>query len=341
MVASPVRQIIVSNSTAANSFSSGLLRTSATDWTFKTILQDEIYVVDRDMNIITASNGISTSTVPLYIAKGQGNGVSPLFSIPINPKEVISVGEQDYVAPIQMVKTVGYNSGTGFTTQTLATDLGKTYKFLIHIEGDFKLGTTRNITGEYAFISTVNPSSSTPYADKVAFVKQFVDAINNDSRINTFVVAALSVDGTTNVGIQVTGLAQPYVLGYPTSFVSFVMGYATSDLSYNFLDINGNTATVSQAYMGGNGTYETLSYEEWLIQSNKGVSNFTEFPFNQILVESVKGNTYTIFNITGRTRNNTGIALTQTEYSIIIAIPTTNTSLKNYLSAVLGTTVNA
>lgn len=322
------RDFFISNVAGANFVTdNSSLLTSLTNRAFKTGLTvGDIYVTNSNYDNIITSAELNEG---IFIVEKQS---SVLFkqSPPIGFRNITSIKREDYDPKVEMVKSVGFTTGVTGAAVGLPSTFGITYTLPIFIIGDYKLGTARQIKENYIFTSSVSPTLTGANLDtaRASFFQQFVDKINNDPKMNSFVTAALVNDagaaGSVQYGIQITADAQLYQLGYPYNTVNFEIGYSAYDFSYTYSNtatqLGSNTVTRAKV---GIGTYESLSYQEWLVQSDyKGLANFTEFPFNTISVDSIPGVNYDIFSITYNTGNKStyGVAMSDTSTMIIACV---------------------
>lgn len=341
------RDFFISNVAGTNNITTNAsLLTSATDRSFKSaITVGDIYVTNSNYTNIITSAELNES---IFIIEKQS---SSLFKISpnITLRNITSIKGEAYDPKVEMVKSVGFTTGVAGAAVGLPSTYGITYTLPIFIIGDYKLGTARQIKENYIFTSSVSPTLTGAALDtaRASFFQQFVDKINNDAKLNTFVTASLVNDagsaGNVQYGIQIAADPQPYTLGYPYNTVNFEIGYSAYDFSYTYSNTSTQLGsnTVARAKVGI-GTYESLSYQEWLVQTDyKGLANFTEFPFNTIAVDSTPGTNYDIYSITYNTGNKSTYGVTMSDTATMIIACVTGGAKSTAVSTQLGVLATA
>lgn len=324
-----VREIWVSDNTAANGVvgANTSLRTSSTDHTWKTgINVGDIYITNDQFATLTTNN-LSNK---IYIVNKLPNGVVKR-SHPISLQGVTSVKKEGYAAKVNLVKAAGYS--TASTTQDLPRVFGKTYKLVIDVKTEFRTAYNRTFQFDGG-VFTYNVSASVTGAAldtaNAAFYQQFVDAINNSPVSSKYVTAALvnngGAAGLVKYGITITGKSIAFKLQTPLQILAFDMWFQDT------LDINSaGVITTVTALVRGSGTYEQVANAEWLIQGNRGLTNFGPgFPTDVPLIYATASGTYTLYSIEGFNMGDGGLGVrVKQPFSHVIAVNSnggTNTS---------------
>ncbi len=283
-----------------------------------------IAVFTEDNVLITAAGvvGQTSDIKKFYIAVGnqQTNATSKLFCSEMIPRMLLNYDKKAYVAPVKLIKYIGYDGTTSGTSANFPTLVAGQEAFVKIINRTSGLHQTIGDNGgeilRYSYLVRTGDTGTEIIAALVA-------AINADE--NKFVTA---VAQTTPFGIKLTAD------DYDTTFDVAVDGILSNATIVQPESATWNATTAQAVAMKyGDGTSGQIADLELTYSSQRGNENQIELYqyYWKLPSNVVDGGTYDTYTFTwnGRKAISTG-ELNTMRFTVIVAIPASATHQANF-----------